>query len=331
MEIRDYSQIMRPHPVRVGWKVPVAFNNDWVGLRLLQICKELGCDRPMDVAYGAPMCAWAGGRPSAIRQTLTEGQLHAYFSAYAEYGVKVALTMSRLEIAQDTLADAYCNTILKVASEYNSQVILVDDKLVSYIREKYPQLALIASLNKCMCELREDYSEELDYYKRLFEQFDEVVIRCEAALNDEMICALGEYTKRCEVITNQACMRDCQYCHIHIASQEEVNSPDVDPRTHKTVSCFYQKDIEDLPTWLQNNLLIGQARVDWLAEHGITKMKLAGRNAPLLNLLDRFGQHVFEPTGIFPGIKKSIMVEWRSLTEHYGGMVAPFTLPVYPQ
>ena len=324
-EMRAYSQVYRNRPAALSRKAPVAFNNDWGGIRLLQLCEEMGVEQPFHIAFGAPLCAWAGGRPSAIRWQLSEAQLRSYFEAYARHGVTVALTMSRLDVSNEALADPYCNLIMRVANDYAAQAIIVGDHVLAHVREHYPRVCTIASLDKVMCELRTDFSREAAYYEELFGRFDEVVVRCEAALSDAMLDHLALYADRTEIIVNQACMRDCQYCHLHIASMESANDPSVDPRTHRHQECFYKRNAEDLGFWLEHNLLIPEERICTLAERGFTKMKLAGRNAPLPLLLERFERYVFEPTGVFAGMTKALMNEYRALSS--SGSFAPFMLP----
>jgi hypothetical protein len=324
-EMRPHTDVYRDRPVALSWKVPVFCNNDWMAVRLLDICRDLGVQQPFHVAYGAPLCAWAGGRPSALREQLSERDLERYFAAYDERGVKVALTMSRLQIEPAALGDGYCERILRVCERHAGQVICVDDALAAHVRDRHPGIELIASLDKSMCELRPDFAGEAAYYRRLLETFDEVVIRCEAALDDRMVAELADVADRCEVITNQTCMRDCQACDRHIASMEAFNGPNA--AGAKVQNCYYLAEARDFAARIQRTLFVGESRIRELSLKGFTKMKLAGRNQPLPRLMDQFATYLFEPSGIVYDIKNELIRQWQAAEHKLGRPMAPYTLP----
>lgn len=324
-QIRQHSDVYRTRPARISWKVPLFMNNDWIALRLLQYCQNMGVDRPFDIVFGAPRCKWAGGRPSAIRQELTPGQVEAYFGAYDRFGVKPALTLSRLIIDASDLADPYGNMLLETANRYHAQAIIADDGLLTHVRENYPNITTIASLDKVMCELKDDYTYEIPYYFDLLERFDEVVIRCEVGLDDGLLSQLEPVADRVEIITNQVCMPNCQFYDRHIASMEALN--DSEQSIGQSYNCFYERDAKDFPTWLATNLTIPESRICELTSHGFTKLKLGGRNAPQPKALDTLGRYVFEPNGVFWQLQNALAREYRSACEKAGQPLAPWTLP----
>ena len=95
--------------MRASWKVPAFCCNDWGALKLLEICSAFGFERPFDLVYGAPHCSWSGGRPSAVRSPLDGGLIDAYFSAYAQFGVRCALTFSKLAVDEKDYDNEYNN------------------------------------------------------------------------------------------------------------------------------------------------------------------------------------------------------------------------------
>lgn len=323
--LRPYSDVYRKRPVQISWKVPLFMNNDWIALKILKNCRRLGVHRPFDIVYGAPLCSWAGGRPSAIRLKLTEAQIEEYFRAYDEYGVTVALTFSRLDIPQKELGDPYCNKIIEIAERHHAQAIIANDALLNHVKREYPLITTIASLDKVMCELKEDFSAEMEYYRRLFESFDEVVVRCECALDNSRITQLRDVANRVEIIVNQVCMPDCKFCYEHISSMEALN--DSDYRGGAPHACFYERDAKDYATWLKRNLMIPESRIEELASMEFTKMKLAGRNAPQQKALDTLERYIFEPTGVFWNMKNVLAREYREACIRAQCQLPPFALP----
>lgn len=325
IDIRPGYDVYRVRPQRVSWKAPVFMNNDWMALRLLDFMRDMGVERPFDVVYGAPLCAWAGGRPCAVRRVLGRAEFESYVRAYADRGVKVALTLSRLEVTDGDLEDPYCSMLLDVVQAYGGQAIVVQDKLARRIRRTYPGIALIASLDKAMTELRHGYGAELGYYRRLLETYDEVVARCEVALDDRLLEGVADVAGRVELIVNQVCVPNCQHCYEHISSMEALNvpgAPNAQPQR-----CHYVDKAMD-PAWsLSHSLFVSESRICELAGRGFGKLKLAGRNAPIPKLMDMLGTYVFEPSGAFYQIRNHLMREYRLLGERRGCPVAPYELP----
>lgn len=323
--IRQGYDVYRVRPRRVSWKAPFFMNNDWAALRILDLTRQMGVDRPFDIVFGAPATAWSGGRPSAIRQRLSRSQAEAYFKAYADHGVKVALTFSRLEIDDADLDDPYGSMLLELAEAYGGQAIVVQDSLARRIRERHPGVALIASLDKCMTELRRDYSREVAYYHELLDLYDEVVARCEVALSDELLDGVQDAADRIELITNQVCVPNCQHCYEHISSMERLNDPA--QAAQKPHDCYYLHKAKDLTWALEHSLFVSESRICELVERGFCKLKLGGRNAPMPKVMDMLGAYVFEPTGAFYQIRTTVMREYRELAERRGAPLAPFAFP----
>ena len=155
MEFRNDCDVYRDRSVRASWKVPAFCCNDWGALKLLEICSAFGFERPFDLVYGAPHCSWSGGRPSAVRSPLDGGLIDAYFSAYAQFGVRCALTFSKLAVDEKDYDNEYNNMLLDYVEKYDGQVILFDDGLARYIKRSRPRIAIVASLNKAMCNLQD--------------------------------------------------------------------------------------------------------------------------------------------------------------------------------
>ena len=55
---------------RAHWKVPALFCNDWACLKIGNVLREREGRDVFHTAYGAPACAWAGGRPPLVKEKL---------------------------------------------------------------------------------------------------------------------------------------------------------------------------------------------------------------------------------------------------------------------
>ena len=122
--------------------------------------------------YGAPAdCIWGGGRAG-----FGDGEAEKVFSLMAQYGISARLTFSNSLIRKEHLADVKCNKLCellkaasklhsdyKVTSEYASKdysidnsirdtafkngIIVHSDILLDYLKNKYPELFVIADIS----------------------------------------------------------------------------------------------------------------------------------------------------------------------------------------
>ncbi len=323
MKIREDLEVYRKHPAQMSWKVPAFCCNDWIAVRTLQLCKEIGIENPFDIAYGAPRCTWSGGRPSVVSSELTDELLDLYFGTYAEHGVAVALTLSRLVVDPSSYQDVYCKRILDMAARYGAEIILFDDGLADHIRAMHPELRLICSLNRPMSDYGSSFDgmDEAVYYRALLERYDEVVIRCEYAQSDDRLLALSDVADRCEIIVNQFCVPNCKNVFRHVGSMENWE--------HKAPAqaCYSMRAAGDITKRLCDNLHFSNARIDRFSELGFTKMKLAGRNAPAQKFLEMLSDYVFEPTGIAQFMCEELSRQYQAAARQIGGRMLPFWLP----
>ncbi|WP_350453917.1 hypothetical protein [Slackia heliotrinireducens] len=322
--IQEDFEVYRERPGFTSWKVPAFCNNDWIALTLLDMCEEIGVEQPFHVAYGTPQCLWAGGRPSAIRQKMTEAELERYFEAYDRHGVKVALTLSRLSLNTSDLKDPYCNMILDVAERHGAEAIVVENKLARHIRKTHPGIRLIGSLDKPIIDLSPGYDDETGYYLRNLELYDEVVVRCEYAIDPELIGQLPEDCRdRVEVIVNQICIPNCPDCRKHIGAIEEWNHEGCHGQCQV---CFHADVASDLKRRLKANVFISTRRINQLVEMGVYKMKIGGRNAPIPKFLDLLSTYVFEPSGAFIPMRVAMSNDYRTAMQR-NPRLAPWSLP----
>lgn len=325
IDVRNGLEIYREHPARVSWKIPCFFTNDWCALRLAQYCEEMGVERPFDLAYGTPQCAWAGGRPSAYTQQITEDELERYYNAYDHFGIEIALTLTRLDVDKKMRKDPLCNMLLDVAERHHGWAIVANEALAYHIRQSHPGIRLIASWDRTVTTLApKGFADETAFYERTLNTFDEVVVRSEYALDDALIGQLpAELRGRIEVLVNQMCVQNCTLCDKHIHAIEAWAHG---PRQGICQPCYHRDIVGHLPSRLENNVLISNKRMDELLRMGVTRMKIGGRNAPPNKFMELFSHYVFEPTGVIGPIESSILSEIMSLGRTRRGFM-PYCLP----
>jgi hypothetical protein len=324
IDMQKDLQLYRSYHDRTQWKVPAFCCNDWAALRLLQICSELSSILPFDIVYGSPRCSWAGGRPSAINQPLDEKELAKYLYAYKALGVTCAFTLSKLHVPQKDYSDPYCNLILDLIEEYGGQAIVFDDGLAAYIRKTHPKIRTVASLNKAMCDYKQGLGNEVNYYLRLLDLYDEVVIRCEFASEDKNLESLSDVSGRTEIIVNQFCAPKCTNVYRHLKAIEDWNNSG---QIGQCQQCFSLGMLSNMNNRLKANLFMSATRIEELADKGFTRMKLAGRNSILPQFVDMLSRYIFEPTGAITIISNEIMKEYRMQSSRYNPGIQQYHVP----
>lgn len=256
-----------------NWTMPFLFTNSMI---FLPILKEILQDEfnVIKYVYGSSSCLWAGGRPiplefkniRVIEKTLTR---------ILDYNVIPAFTLSSITLTKDDLKDSYCNNLLSLLSDTNSQIIVASDILYDYIKEKYPNIKLIASVIKFFVNKFDSIEEETEYINKLIENYDRVVIRSEYFMRAKN--KLRENIKdlsKLVILVNSTCMMDCPGAKHH----------------YEEISRFYKKEIdykEGLASFMEYcpkvyNPLIKKNTLSFkdiedAVNMGITNLKLQGR------------------------------------------------------
>ena len=274
------SDIIRLKDNRVSWKIPSLFDNDWVALHLSHALSPI-LNKPLfDIAYGSPLCAWAGGRPPRVTTTLSEEEVRTRLEAYLAVGARCAFTFSHINAGAYT-DDPYCNMLLSLIEEYQGQAIVADDALARYIRRRHPALKLVCSNVRVVLDHHNGFlgQDENTYYHSLRGLYDEVVVRTEALLESGISSELQDMADHIELIVNERCARDCPYAAEHIAAmaQATASARDRDPAEPQP-GCIYDQR-RSKPTELVDNIYVPDERRKYLADKGFTKFKIQGRGA----------------------------------------------------
>ena len=181
--------------------------------------------------------------------------------------------------------------------------------IARHIRRTHPGIRLVASFNKPLCDLGPTTTPEAEtaYYLRLLDLYDEVVVRCEYALDDGRIGLLPrDLRDRIEIIVNQICVPGCTRGPEHMRALQDWNEGRVPGQIQ---GCFHN-GVSHTTARLSQNVLLSNRRVEELAGMGVCKMKIGGRNAPVERFIDYLATYIFEPTGAILAIKDVLAREF---------------------
>ena len=206
--MQHLSPYLNPLWPQAVWDVSGAFVYDRELVSFFDFCKQLLGFEPFHVVHGAPLCAWNSGRVLRHMERSTE-EIRTAGLAYAERGMALYLTFTNLMLTEEHLRNALGNALCTFAVRHNptkrNAVIVANDLLREHLRKNYPELRLISSILRIT---NGGGKGKIDAYRRLAEQYDEVMVHPDDVLNDGLLEQL-EDKERYILLINEYCIRHC--------------------------------------------------------------------------------------------------------------------------
>jgi len=241
----------------------------------------VGKNHKIKYVYGTPECKWSGGRISYIKINnikIIEKILYNILS----YNMTPSFTFTNTAITKNDIKDSFCNDLLKIIDDTNSEIILCSDILFDYIKEKYPKIKICASVLKSTYQNIKDI-DETDFINKLTDKYDRVVIRPEyAIINNGDLSKIKDISK-IDLLINQNCAMNCDVANIEYRLIELFNRKKIkSDALNKFCMTSCPRDTgktKELNT-LSNELIYK------CINNGITKLKLNGRHLDYESLLN---------------------------------------------
>ena len=153
--------------------------------------------------YGAPGdCLWGGGRVG-----FGEAKPNDVAGLMKEYGVSARLTFSNSLLREEHLKDRKCNALCSLFEETDTVqngIIVYSDRLLSYLRERYPGFYYVSSTTKVLTEF-ERLEEEIGR-----EEFRFVVPDFRLNVERARLLAMAPWQKaKVELLCNECCWFEC--------------------------------------------------------------------------------------------------------------------------
>lgn len=216
------SPYVHPDWPRAVWDVSGAFADDRELVSFFDYCKEVLGFEPFHIVHGAPLCEWNSGRVMRHFTRSTEDVREAGL-AYAGRGIAIYLTFTNLFLEESHLKESFGNALCKFFEHHNptgrNAVIVANDLLRDYIRREYPGLRLVSSILKITQEFGRG---RLDVYRRLGEEYDEVMVHPDDVLHPEFLAQL-ENKEKYILLINEYCIRHCPIRHLHYRDLSEAS------------------------------------------------------------------------------------------------------------
>lgn len=191
------------------WDVSGAFVNDRELLLFHDFFLQTTGVKILKLVHGSPLFLWNSGRVLP-RAACTAEQMRDAGLAYAKRGIAVDLTFTNHLLKEEHLEDPTGNALLTFFDKQNptgnNAVICASDALFEHVGKNYPKLKRVSSILKVTVE---NGRGNADYYRKLAERFDKVMVHPDDSTNFEMLAQLEE-KDRYEILVNEYCIRGCK-------------------------------------------------------------------------------------------------------------------------
>ncbi len=274
------SPYLNPLWADAEWDVSGAFVNDRELVAFHDFCRLLLGIEPFRIVHGSPLCIWNSGR--VLKHLMCEAEeMRAAGLEYEQRGIALYLTFTNLLLQEEELKDPLGNALCTFASNHNptgrNAVILASDALREHVRREFPKLRLVSSILKITAERGKG---KLDVYKRLGEQYDEVMVHPDDVLNYGLLEKL-EDKERHILLINEYCVRNCPLRGLHYEelSRTALNFLSYDcsefEKKQATNGC---RSLYTLLTDAKRSVLaLNTPEIQRLREMGFRHFKLQGR------------------------------------------------------
>ena len=277
---------------------------------LIEYCAINDLPMPLDYVFGSlPNCSWSGGRIDPrivgdIDQFLL--QLCGLISQYNDYGIGVRMCFSSPLITEEHLNNEigvkFLERFNKITKNKLNGVIVSSDLLADMIKENYPNLMLISSTVKSMCENGPDYKNGStpEYFNKLAEKYDIVVVEAERCIEDDFLEQL-KYRDKMEFIVNHKCVRYCPLQKNHYERNAQISQAQANEDDELEESL--KKEYEDVifkgcSKLMRRNPLdscsVNNDVVDKLISMGFRNFKLEGRENHIISMLHEIIYYIFD-------------------------------------
>lgn len=215
--------LVKNYGKEMDWNVGTLFCRDKFMIKVLDVCKEIGEDSHIKYVFGSIPCALAGGRVTPRTASLKDAIEIMY--RYNARNVGCRLTFSRIKVTKEDIHDELSNALLKAidikSDKFINGVMVVDDELAKYIKDKYPNIEVISSQVKPSYETNFK-SDDYNYYNKLFDLYDLIVVNPARIYDNGFLVNLKNHD-RVEFIANHDCVLNCPIVGHHYLLQDELS------------------------------------------------------------------------------------------------------------
>lgn len=253
---------------------------------------------PIKYVYGAPLVRWNGGRLilNTYKSDLSKFGIEDELFKISDRGLTPLLTFSNCLITKDEITDSECNEILSIANRVGAEIIICNDLLYQYIKEKYPNLKIHCSVIKTAFQK----NRSVEFYYDLSQKYDSYVVHPDDNFNIELLKKIPK--SNAEILLNERCIYGCcnRFKHyLAISEEQKTQSKSLFNNSHFLDNCTSIPEIKQIH-WKRRNISLTTDEVIQLNKFGFSRFKIQGRTDNLYLLFFDILRYTLENQIAFP-------------------------------
>ena len=287
-------------------KFPVEYNvaglfvfSKLLFLAIEMVKEKYDYDLPIKYIYGSPNVVWNGGRFVAkdfVGKDFSLREIEEEMIEVKERGITPLLTFSNTLIEKQDLLDRKANDVLKIAKEINGEIIVTNELLEKYIRDKYPELKIHASVIKTVFAQKRDE----EYYNELSKNYSKYVVHPDDNFNLELLKKIPK--ENAEILINERCMYQCKLREQHYRS---ISKEQILFNNGKYESTKFMKMCKFVPENKQfdikeRNISLTVDELEKVMNLGFKNIKIQGRTDNLYSFFFDLFRYSLENGIVFP-------------------------------
>ncbi len=241
-----------------------------------------------------PYALWNGGRLIADDQC-DSNYIKNVIKSVNDQGIPIRYTFTNPCLEEADFEDPFCNFCMDAANNGKNEVIIMDQRLEKYLREKYPNFEYNSSTCKEIKNIEQLNAEINRDYKYVVLDYN---------LNNrwDLINQI-EKPEKLEVLVNTLCEPACprrgeHYKHVGRNQRVILENRNLPVGQKKPVEPWYCKygdhncihNIQEYPTYISPDDIWNK-----YVPAGITNFKIEGRTAYLFSLIDTYCFYMIKP------------------------------------
>ena len=154
-------------------------------------------------------CTWDGGRVFSEYNTCSIEKIKFIINSYEKFKIRPRFIFTNNQLEERDYYNRYCNESLKNCENKNIDIVLVDDKLLEYIKTNYQGYSFISSTTKCLSQF-DKLKEEINN-----PNYSMICLDYNLNKNKKIFTLTSEEKDKCELLINAICPPGCPYRKEH--------------------------------------------------------------------------------------------------------------------
>ena len=239
--------------------------------------------------YGTfPGVIWNAGR--VVYGNFEIQRVQEVIDKFNELNIPIRFTYTNLAInSQEQLNDPIANFVTEIAHNGKNEIIVSNDYLEAYLREKFPNYKYISSTTKCLLNNEEIIKESEKYYM--------TVIDYRKNRDMDFLKNL-EHPEKYEILINAWCDPKCQKRKEHYKSMSLDQIKNIKTLFGVMDSLQFNCDVQKMnffDSFKRPTVLKVEELYNIYAPLGFENFKIEGRTYPIIDVLETYLYYMVKP------------------------------------